>query len=204
MDVRRYSFLSLSIIALGALSNVASSAPPGSAVQQRLSLKARVNSGPIALQHSSVTSVNATSNVATPTLIPLANQLPNGITFTLLLTDGTVMAQDGTYYNQWWKLTPDIDGSYLNGTWTQLASLPVSYSPYASAEAVLADGRVVVIGGEYSGPNSDFTLTNEGAIYDPRTDTWTALAPPPGFNNIGDSPATVLPDGRFLLGQKIT
>jgi hypothetical protein len=204
MDARKYSFLSflsLSLIALGALSNVASSAPPGSAVQQRLSLKARITSGPIALQHSSV---NATSNVATPTLIPLANQLPNGITFTLLLTDGTVMAQDGTYYNQWWKLTPDINGSYLNGTWTQLASLPVSYSPNASAEAVLADGRVIVIGGEYSGPNSDFTLTNEGAIYDPLTDTWTALAPPPGFANIGDSPSTVLPDGRFLLGQKIT
>ena len=156
MDVRRYSFLSLSIIALGALSNVASSAPPGSAVQQHLSQKARINSAPIALQHSS----NATSNVAVPTLNPLANQLADGITFTLLLTDGTVMAQDGTYFNQWWKLTPDINGSYLNGTWTQRASLPVSYSPYASAQAVLADGRVVVMGGEYSGPNSDFTLTN--------------------------------------------
>jgi hypothetical protein len=139
-----------------------------------------------------------------PTLNPLANQLANGITFTLLLTDGTVLAQDGTYYNQWWKLTPDINGSYLNGIWTQLASLPVSYSPLYSAEAVLADGRVVVIGGEYSGPNSDFTLTNEGAIYDPRTDTWTPLAPPPGIANIGDSPSTVLPDGRFLLGEKLT
>jgi hypothetical protein len=93
MDVRRYSFLSLSIIALGALSNVASSAPPGSATQLKLSQKARINNGPVALQHSSV---NATSNVAAPTLNPLANQAPNGITFTLLLTDGTVMAQDGT------------------------------------------------------------------------------------------------------------
>ena len=201
MDVRRYSFLSLSIIAFGALSNVASSAPPGSAAQLRLSQKARINSAPIALQHSSI---NATSNVAASTLTPLANQLPNGITFTLLLTDGTVMAQDGIYYNQWWKLTPDINGSYLNGTWTQLASLPVSYSPFASAEAVLADGRVVVMGGEYSGPNSDFTLTNEGAIYDPRTDTWTPLAPPAGVDNIGDSPCAVLPDGRFLLGDKLT
>src|SRR6516162_6277214 len=191
MDVRRYSFLSLSIIALGALSNVASSAPPGFARDLKQQHKVPGSSGPLALQHSSV---NAASNVTAPTLNPIANQLPNGITFTLLLTDGTVMAQDGTYFNQWWKLTPDINGSYLNGTWTQLASLPVSYSPYASAEAVLADGRVVVMGGEYSGPNSDFTLTNEGAIYDPRTDTWTTLAPPAGVDNIGDSPCAVLPD----------
>jgi hypothetical protein len=200
MDVKRYS-LPLSIIALGALSSAASGAPPSAAVELKLSQKARINSGPLARQRSSI---NAASNVAAPTLTPLANQLPDGITFTLLLTDGTVMAQDGTYYNMWWKLTPDINGSYLNGTWTQLASLPVSYSPYASAEAVLADGRVVVIGGEYSGPNSDFTLTNEGAIYDPRTDTWTPLTPPPGFDYIGDSPCAVLPDGRFLLGDKLT
>jgi hypothetical protein len=137
-------------------------------------------------------------------LIPLNNQLPNGVNYSMLLTDGTVMVQDGTLPNQWWKLTPDINGSYLNGTWTQLASLPVSYSPDANASAVLADGRVLVIGGEYSDPNLDFTLTNEGAIYDPRTDTWSALAPPPGFANIGDSPSVVLPDGRFLLGDKLT
>jgi hypothetical protein len=134
----------------------------------------------------------------------LANQLPDGIAFTLVLTDGTVMAQDLTYPNQWWKLTPDINGSYSSGTWAQLASLPIEYSPYASASAVLADGRVIVIGGEYSGPDVSFTLTNEGAIYDPKADTWTPIAPPPGFDYIGDSPSVVLPDGRFLIGEKLT
>ncbi len=156
---------------------------------------------PLALQNLSV---SATASAAAPSLTPLTNQLPDGIAFTLLLTDGTVMAQDGIYLNMWWKLTPDINGSYLNGTWSQLASLPVSYSPDAGSEAVLADGRVVMIGGEYSGPDEDFTLTNQGAIYDPRTDTWSPLAAPPGFNYIGDSPNTVLPDGRFLLGDKLT
>jgi len=135
---------------------------------------------------------------------PLVNQLPNGFDLMFQLTDGTVMVQDYTYSNQWWKLTPDINGSYLNGTWTQLASLPVEYSPYASASAVLADGRVIVIGGEYSGPSSAFTLTNEGAIYDPRSDAWTPIAPPSGFAYIGDSPSVVLPDGRFILGDKLT
>jgi hypothetical protein len=134
---------------------------------------------------------------------PMVNQLADGINYSMLLTDGTVMVQDELIPNQWWKLTPDSYGSYLNGTWTQLASLPVPYSPVASASAVLADGRVIVVGGEYSGPNGNFTLTNEGAIYDPRTDTWIAVAPPPGFAYIGDSPSVVLPDGRFLLGDKV-
>jgi Kelch motif len=134
----------------------------------------------------------------------LVNQLPDGISFTLILTDGSVMAQDNTYPNLWWKLTPDINGSYTNGIWTQLASLPIEYSPYAAASAVLADGRVIIMGGEYTGPNYDFTLTNQGAIYDPKADAWTPIAPPPGVTYVGDSPSVVLPDGRFLIGDKFT
>jgi hypothetical protein len=141
---------------------------------------------------------------AVPTVVPLANQPPIGINYTMLLTDGSVMAQDANSPNMWWKLSPDINGSYLNGTWTQLASLAVSYSPDASASAVLADGRVIVIGGEYSGPHGAFTLTNKGSIYDPYTNKWTRLDPPPGIDYIGDSPSMVLPDGRFLLGPKLT
>src|SRR4029077_4649291 len=46
----------------------------------------------------------------------------------ILLTDGTVMLQDDGCQD-WWKLTPDEFGSYVNGTWTQLASTPAGYSP---------------------------------------------------------------------------
>jgi len=208
MDIQRLSFLCLSAIALSALSAAANGAQPGSEIdlghlhRTRSALHQAISADqPLALQSPSL---SASATAAAPSLTPLTNQLPDGINFTMLLTDGTVMAQDATYLNMWWKLTPDINGSYLNGTWTQLASLPVAYSPYAGSEAVLADGRVVLIGGEYSGPDEDFTLTNEGAIYDPRTDTWSALAAPPGFNYIGDSPNTVLPDGRFLLGDKLS
>ena len=150
--------------------------------------------------------LSATPDAVAPSITPLTNQLPDGINLTMLLTDGTVMAQDATYPYQWWKLTPDINGSYQNGTWSQLASLPENYSPVAASEAVLADGRVLIIGGEYSDftLGEPFTLTNEGAIYDPRTDTWAPLAPPPGFAHIGDSPQVVLPDGRFLIGDKLT
>jgi hypothetical protein len=143
-------------------------------------------------------------HVSAQTETPLVHQPPNGINYSMLMTDGTVMAQDLLYLNQWWRLTPDINGSYANGAWTQMASLPASYSPLASASAVLADGRVIVLGGEYSGPSEAFTLTNQGAIYDPRSDTWTPLAPPPGVANIGDSPSVVLPDGLYLFGDKLT
>lgn len=130
----------------------------------------------------------------------LTNQAPDGAIIEYQLTDGTVMAQ-GYNANDFWKLTPDIHGSYLNGTWTQLANLPSGYDPYANASAVLADGRVVIMGGEYN--YYYFTLTHLGAIYDPTTDTWTRLKSPEDAYYVGDSPSVVLPDGRFLLGNKL-
>jgi hypothetical protein len=129
----------------------------------------------------------------------LVHQPPDGCIFGFLLTDGTVMVQGGGE-SDWWKLTPDNTGSYRNGTWTQLASLPAGYIPYASASAVLADGRLLIEGGEYN--EGVFAFTDKGAIYDPATNTWTSVAPPAEWNFIGDSPSTVLPDGKFLLGRK--
>ncbi|MFY9646386.1 MAG: hypothetical protein WAK29_14495 [Terriglobales bacterium] len=137
------------------------------------------------------------------TLTPLKHQPPDGVIYALLLTDGTVMAQGGSC-SDWWKLTPDNTGSYVNGTWTQLASLPNGYAPYATASAVLADGRLLLEGGEYSNCGSDFTLTNQGAIYDPVANTWTTVAPPKNVKYIGDSPSVVLPNGNYVIGDKLT
>lgn len=131
----------------------------------------------------------------------LLHQPPDGAGIGFLLTDGTVMFQ-GNSLSDWWKLTPDANGSYVNGTWSQLASLPAGYVPDAFASAVLADGRVLIEGGEYN--NSTFALTNLGAIYDPKANTWTSVAPPKGWNFIGDSPSVVLPNGKFLIGNKLT
>jgi hypothetical protein len=130
----------------------------------------------------------------------LVHQPPDGAGIGFLLTDGTVMVQ-GNQGSDWAKLTPDKSGSYVNGTWTKLASLPSGYVPDAFASAVLADGRLVIIGGEYN--NGAFSLTNKGAIYDPKKDTWTALGHPKGWGYIGDSPSAVLPDGRFVVGRKL-
>jgi hypothetical protein len=116
----------------------------------------------------------------------------------LLLTDGRVMMHQ---YNStaWWALTPDNTGSYLNGTWTQLGSMQSGYEPLYFASAVLSDGRVLVEGGEYN--NLSQVETNKGSIYNPATNTWTAVSPPSGWSTIGDSPAIVLPNGTFMMGQ---
>jgi hypothetical protein len=135
------------------------------------------------------------------TLQTLTHQPPDGAGIGFLLTDGTVMFQ-GNAGSDWAKLTPDINGSYLNGTWTKVASLPAGYVPDAFASSVLADGRLIIEGGEYN--NGAFLLTNMGAIYDPKANTWTTVAPPPGWGTIGDSPSVVLPSGVFLVGQKVT
>jgi hypothetical protein len=134
------------------------------------------------------------------TLTTLTHQPPDGAGIGFLLTDGTAVFQ-GYGLSDWWKLTPDINGSYVNGTWSQLASLPSNYQPDAFASAVLADGRLLIEGGEYN--FNSFTLTNLGAVYDPRANTWTPLTPPPGWDYIGDSPSVVLPNGHFLIGRKL-
>ncbi len=128
---------------------------------------------------------------------PLTNKAPFTAGTALLLTDGTVIVQGaGT---AWWKLTPDITGSYLNGTWSEIASLPSNYDPLYFASAVLPDGRVVINGGEYNfGAQVE---TNLGAIYDPTTNKWTALAGPTGWSEIGDAMSVILPNGTYMLGN---
>jgi hypothetical protein len=130
----------------------------------------------------------------------LKNQPPDGAQLTFLLTDGTVLAQGGGD-SDFYVLTPDKTGSYVNGTWTQVGSLQSGYEPSASASQVLADGRVLMEGGEYN--FGQFALTNLGAVYDPIAQTWTPVKPPKGWQNIGDSPSVVLPDGTYFLGDKL-
>lgn len=115
----------------------------------------------------------------------------------LLLTDGTVMVHQ-YQSTKWWRLTPSITGSYLAGTWSELASAPSGYEPLYFASAVLADGNVVVEGGEYDGNQSE---TNNGAIYDPVTNTWTSITAPTGWAHIGDAQSVVLANGTFMLGN---
>jgi len=135
---------------------------------------------------------------ATGTWQKLVNQPTVQTDTALLLTDGTVMMHQYNSPN-WWRLTPDNTGSYLNGTWSQLASMAANYAPLYYASAVLADGRVIVEGGEYNFLQP--VETNLGSIYDPVANAWTSVSPPAGWSTIGDSPGCVLADGTFTLGR---
>jgi len=135
---------------------------------------------------------------------PLTNQpdfLLDGAANPILLTDGTVLVQDAGF-PYWWKLTPDASGSYVNGTWSQIASTPATYSPLYHSSAVLPDGRMIIEGGEYLLSLDQTQLvpswSNQGAIYDPVADTWTMVAPPTGWDTIGDAQSVVLADGRYM------
>ena len=141
---------------------------------------------------------SASAQIGVPTWQTLKNP-PTFITDTaLVLTDGTVMVHEYCTSN-WHLLTPDNKGSYLNGTWSMLASMPSNYGPLYFASAVLPDGRVLVEGGEYNFCQG--AETARGAIYDPVMNTWTNVNPPIGWTEIGDAPSVILSDGTFMLGQ---
>ncbi|MGA8154236.1 MAG: hypothetical protein WB952_25040 [Terriglobales bacterium] len=133
---------------------------------------------------------------------PLTHPAPFSANAPLLLTDGTVMVQD-TETPNWWRLTPDENGSYVNGTWTQLASMASSYGPLYHASAVLRDGRVIIEGGEYN-LSGNGVWTTKGSIYDPVANSWTSMSPPSGWTTIGDAQSIVLPDGTFMLANCCT
>lgn len=140
------------------------------------------------------------SNLFSQSIQFLTHSAPNNCIISFQLTDGTIICQ-GNFEYDWYRLTPDIHGSYVNGTWTRMANLPSGYVPDAFASSVLADGRLVITGGEYL--NDEFTLTNLGAIYDPVKNAWTNLPAPSAWPYIGDSPSSVLPNGYYLVGNKL-
>jgi hypothetical protein len=156
-------------------------------------------------------SATARRHTATPSRRPVAAKLaPAGtqgdwttrnLSFNastmLLLTDGRLLVQSEDT-PQWFALSPDASGSYVAGTLTPVASMTKGRLYYASA--VLADGRAVVMGGEYI-DNGQQTEDGTAEIYDPLADKWTTIPSPPGWSNIGDASSAVLADGRVLLGS---
>ena len=130
----------------------------------------------------------------------------NGATNPILLTDGTVLVQD-TGDGNWATLTPDANGSYINGAWSGFSPLPDGYAPNIHSSAVLPDGRVLVEGGKFNEQqNGNFSpvQTDMGAIYDPATGLWTLVAPPPGWSTIGNGPAIILANGTYMQGNCCT
>jgi hypothetical protein len=152
--------------------------------------------------------------VGAGTWTPLVHQTPslspNGNpTLMLLLSDGTVFVQNdptGGGGSNWFRLTPDIHGSYVNGTWTTLA--PMHYTRAGCSSVVLSNGQVFVAGGEYG------TGGATAEVYNPVSNAWT-LAPVPSSllnptnqspiwgtgvtQSFGDSISEILGNGKVLI-----
>jgi len=160
-------------------------------------------------QKAPVQAARVAGSAASP-WTPLTNQpnfLVDGTANPILLMDGSVLVQDAGFPD-WWKLTPDQKGSYVNGTWTQVASTPTGYSPLYHSSAVLPDGRLIIEGGEYICDPTTFKCnavwTTLGAIYDPVANTWTSVNPPDGWTTIGDAQSVVLSDGTYMQANCCT
>ncbi len=134
---------------------------------------------------------------AAGTWVVLNHNAPNSIDTMLLLPDGTVMATDGSTSgggvgNSWYRLTPDSTGSYVNGTWSTLASMHYTRLYYSSQ--VLPNGHVFVAGSEYG------SGTNSAEIYDPQANAWTVTPPPPANQRLFyDSVSEVISNGNVLV-----
>ena len=139
----------------------------------------------------------------------------------ILLTDGSVLIHNADKTPgflapqtaaQWLRLTPDDHGQYNTPGVTWSAALPMTTAREYFASGVLRDGRVFVIGGEYSSdtvntpaPPSSGQDSPLGEIFDPVTGQWSPILKPATFSYIkGDVPACVLADGRVLLGSITT
>jgi hypothetical protein len=119
----------------------------------------------------------------------LAQAPPVGVNNCLLLSDGTVLGMNSG--GQCVRLTPDIHGSYINGTWTQLSLM--NFERLFFSTEMLTNGTVYVAGGEY-GNGSE-----HGEIFDPLRNTWTWIYPDPiPAVSFSDAISETLPNGNVL------
>ncbi len=139
------------------------------------------------------------SIAATGTWTKVATNAPHAnMGVMLLLTDGTVICHNsngGTYGTGWDKLTPDASGSYINGTWTSIASMNNDRLFFPTQ--VMPNGQVFCAGGEY-GPGG-----TKGEYYDPVANKWTLTGAITGGPNVYDGNSEILPNGQVLVGDQL-
>jgi hypothetical protein len=129
---------------------------------------------------------------------------PAGVAHIQLLTDGSVLALNSgcSATGVWYKLVPDSTGSYVSGTWQSVGAMPGGYNPLYFASAVLPNGKLVVMGGEYNACSAVWTTL--GALYNPSSNTWTSLTAPTTWTTVGDAQSVILANGKFMLANCCT
>lgn len=97
--------------------------------------------------------------------LKVARQQP----ITIALNDGLILAAgglNGTYLGECELYDP------TTGKWTQTGSMATARSSATAGATLLADGRVLVMGGVVPGISP--TYINTGEVYDPNVGTWSA------------------------------
>ena len=92
----------------------------------------------------------------------------------MLLSEGSILVQGGNNASTttMYKLSPQANtGSYVNGVWSDVADMNEGRLFFTTA--MLPDGRVFAIGGEYP------RFSNTAEVYDPVADTWSLVDPAP-------------------------
>jgi hypothetical protein len=126
-----------------------------------------------------------------------------------VMTNGKVLMQsrDSEGFDSWWLLTPDKNGSYLNGSWSQPTQPPAGYNPQNMNGAVLHSGNFIVVGGEQN-TNASGVMeenTNQSYIFNPQKNVWTSVVPPNDgkgeWATIGAAPFVELANGLVMVGR---
>lgn len=129
-------------------------------------------------------SVNNTSD---PSVVGQWSSVVNlpavAVNLILLQNNKVLFYQDGSTATVW---------DYVQNTFT---SVPYSANLFCSGHALLADGRVMVVGG-YGGSNTTIGITN-AEIFDPVANSWTKV-PDMQYRRWYPT-ATTLSDGRILV-----
>jgi len=138
--------------------------------------------------------------------VPVVPYPGSGAGTAILLQNGNVLVQDLTGPGQfggygtgnWYVLHPDAFGNYSTGVW--YGPISTGYAPQFFASAVLPDGEVVIMGGEF---NHQFKNEfNGGIIFDgAATGVLSSLNPPKGWAQIGDAQSVILPNKTLMLGN---
>jgi len=97
------------------------------------------------------------------------------------------------------RLTPDAQGSYINGTWsTDIAPMTTTRRAYPSN--MLPSGKLLLLGGEFIGGSVVAARIGTGEIYDSVANTWTPIAEPPPVPNC---PFVVAYNGVLVKGSPV-
>lgn len=133
-------------------------------------------------------------NVSTDTYTPLPDLPARYGGGALALLDGILYYYGGSDRNRndtndHWVLP--LDGS---ATWTPAAGLPLPRNHLGSA---VIDGKIYAVGGQ-SGQDGGATYHAEVSVYDPATDTWTAVAALPRALSHNNA-STFAMEGRIIV-----